>query len=493
MSALLDWLEYRDDNRLMQTPPATTPNSSSNPQALLPTSVRLDQSTQFNPAASNFQPTQRSVAGYGSVPSCKVDKISSYNRRQRTNAQVHSYTSSTAHQVVQSIEPCGETQSTGKKSSTPPWRKRGRQGTTPLRSTPASDEPERPVTPPPEPVVSRIYQSRANNPLQSLPHAQKLLVVLDLNGTLLVRKKGDPQRMIKRPGVEFLLEYLFTKHVVMVCTSATARNARDMVQKLLTPDQVSRLITIRARDTLGLTPVQYASKVQVYKNLEDIWTDPLVINSIPYGAKSWSLANTVLIDDSILKAKAQPYNLIQVPEFEWAALGDRKHPPKEIIQEEVAIMKSVKKKLEELKYQANVACLIKQWQEGQNAAPGIVDEQVDQGKMTALKPIEPQSKNGAEDYPTPTSLDSNTSKSDSEGDYEPPETLAFRGRQHSNITITGNPPGLKDSKHTVKEGEEEYEPPENFNMLSLDELHDHARRRSVSPVTEGDFGWMKKQ
>lgn len=71
------------------------------------------------------------------------------------------------------------------------------------------------------------------------------------------------------------------------------------------------------RDTLGLTPAQSKQRVQVYKRLNRIWDNDLLQHSHPdFGqGEKWGQHNTLLIDDSALKASAQPYNLVEVPEF----------------------------------------------------------------------------------------------------------------------------------------------------------------------------------
>ena len=290
--------------------------------------------------------------------------------------------------------------------------------------------------------------------------------------------------MMKRPGVDALLEYLFNNHVVMVCTSATGHNAKDMVKKLLTEEQQTKLVTIRARHTFGLTQQQYATKVQIYKNLEDIWEDPVVDSAIPPGADAWSMANTVLIDDTILKAKAQPHNLIQVPEFEYTTIQGGKKAKAKLKAREEAIMKSVQEKLDVLKYQANVASLVRLWQEGEKEAPGVVDEKVDQGQKLDLK--NDNTPTAAENYPTPNSLDSTSSpESESEQEYDPPDEieLVFRGRRMAGARAT------KGSANAQK-SEEGYEPAENVDAVSKGQIQ--ASERSPSPVTEEHFSWLNK-
>ena len=498
---MLDWLVYPDVNPNKQAPataasvPQLSPTAMTfgpylNPQSMYPASVspywplQPAQPANLNPQASNFQPAQRSVYEYRYQPNYRIDKSSRYNLRQRIDEQVRPYTTGTVDSVIESIEPReqGSVTKPAKSTTTAPWRRGGRRQTTPFRYTPSRDTPDRPVTPPPEPVVSRVYLAQAAHLPQILPQPQKLLVVLDLNGTLLAREKGVPQHMIKRPGVEPLLQYLFSNHVVMVCTSATGHNAKDMVQKLLTEEQQNKLVTIRPRHTFGLTQQQYATKVQIYKNLEDIWKDPAVVNAIPAGAKPWSMANSVLVDDTRLKAKAQPHNLIQVPEFEYTAIQGGKKTKAKLKATEEAIMKSVQEKLEVLKYQTNLASLIRQWQEGEKEAPGIVNEKVDQGEKVALK-----NENGttpADDYPTPDSIDS-TSSTESEEEYEPPEEveLVFRGRRNASRPASKTSIAAQGSLR-------EYEPSRKIGTVP--EQQEQAAQRSPSPVTEEHFAWVTR-
>lgn len=86
-----------------------------------------------------------------------------------------------------------------------------------------------------------------------------------------------------------------------------------MCSHIFTPAQRSHLLGEWARDTLGLTAAQYQDRVQVFKNLERIWNDRSLLQ--PQKGGRWGQHNTLLIDDSALKASAQPYNHILIPEF----------------------------------------------------------------------------------------------------------------------------------------------------------------------------------
>ena len=127
---------------------------------------------------------------------------------------------------------------------------------------------------------------------------------------------------IERPGTSAFLSWLMNDdgaqghgHRVMVWSSARPPNVDAMVKKLFTPDQRAKLVAKWSRDELGLTREQYNNKVQVYKELQKIWSDSEIKKTHPSG-KAWTQSNTVLIDDSIKKAASEPYNLVEVEEFE---------------------------------------------------------------------------------------------------------------------------------------------------------------------------------
>ena len=92
---------------------------------------------------------------------------------------------------------------------------------------------------------------------------------------------------------------------------------QSICSRIFTRDQQSRLLGVWARDTLGLSAAQYGEKVQVYKQLQKVWADQGVQAAhpdAPAGGK-WDQGNTVLIDDSKEKGRAEPWNLVEVPEF----------------------------------------------------------------------------------------------------------------------------------------------------------------------------------
>ena len=212
-----------------------------------------------------------------------------------------------------------------------------------------------PPAPPLEvPVPSAAYVARADEASVRLAAPARLLVILDLNGTLLCRKKGKNAQgsaaPVKRPGLVDFLDYLFDNFSVMIWTSARPENARRMVDAVFTRDQDRRLLAVWGRDTLDLSEKQYNAKVQIYKKLGRVFTGRHAVNT-PAGATTFfDQSNTVLFDDSFEKACGEPWNLVQVPEFEATYEQNRNDRALEQCMEY----------LEALKWESNVSSYIRQ-------------------------------------------------------------------------------------------------------------------------------------
>ena len=168
----------------------------------------------------------------------------------------------------------------------------------------------------PVPSPTKAYLSVASRPAMRVQRPQCLLLVLDLNGTLLYRKVGSSSYKSRLFLPQFL-NYCLSNHSVLVWSSATPANVSAICAQLFTPVQRAQLLGEWARDTLGLTPAQYVEKSQVYKRLDRVWADETIQREHHWydtGGR-WTQHNTLLLDDTILKASAQPYNLVQMPEF----------------------------------------------------------------------------------------------------------------------------------------------------------------------------------
>lgn len=169
----------------------------------------------------------------------------------------------------------------------------------------------------PTPDVKYLEKSaEASTELQT---PQRLLVVLDLNGTLMFRRKvpggSKSSSPVLRPGIKKFMDYVFENFEVMVWTSARPDNAELMVNAAFSPKHREKLLAIWARDTLGLTAMEYNQRSQVYKKLTRVWEGAFAIPAAGDG-QQWDQTNTVLFDDTDEKAKAHPHNLVCVSEFD---------------------------------------------------------------------------------------------------------------------------------------------------------------------------------
>lgn len=200
------------------------------------------------------------------------------------------------------------------------------------------------------PVPSASYMCRALEAPQRTGYSRPLLVILDLNGTLLFRKKhGGSNKFVARPHVHQFLDYLFSNHLVMVWSSARPENVTKMCSDLFTPKQSHQLVVMWGRDKLQLPSQAYWQKVQVYKQLTWVWYDNSVqIMNPRMGIERWDQSNTVLIDDSFEKAASEPHNLVQIDEFEGK---------EEQMQDDV--LSQVEQYLDTLRTQANVSAYMR--------------------------------------------------------------------------------------------------------------------------------------
>ncbi|EUC44181.1 hypothetical protein COCMIDRAFT_98974 [Bipolaris oryzae ATCC 44560] len=186
---------------------------------------------------------------------------------------------------------------------TPATEKKGRYGD------------EKIMLPAPQPTEEYMEQSAGEPSETETPGP--MLVILDLNGTVLYRPNRNAKTMIERPFLKPFLRYLFENFKVMVWSSARPDNVKALVNQALDNDFRSKLVAQWARDSFGLSPANYQQNVQVYKNLKLVWSRSQIQSYHPdYEAGGrFGQHNTVLIDDSSLKANAQPYNLLEIPEF----------------------------------------------------------------------------------------------------------------------------------------------------------------------------------
>ncbi|KAL6798756.1 HAD-like domain-containing protein [Trichoderma sp. SZMC 28012] len=200
------------------------------------------------------------------------------------------------------------------------------------------------------PDPTPLYIAQSLSLPSSLRNPRRILVIMDLNGTLLYRpNKRNPFNFIQRPHAREFLDYCVDTFHVAIWSSARPENVDKMVGQLLSPQQRAKCLVIWGRDKFGLSPADYSARVQCYKRLSSIWNDPNVVASHPAAAQGqrWDQTNTVLVDDSAEKGRSEPYNILQLPEFEGLA----NEPPN--------VLPQVHDYLNTLCYQTNISSYIR--------------------------------------------------------------------------------------------------------------------------------------
>ncbi|OAA71592.1 NIF domain protein [Cordyceps fumosorosea ARSEF 2679] len=206
------------------------------------------------------------------------------------------------------------------------------------------------------PEPSNSYLRRAGGPVSRLLRPRRILVVMDLNGTLLYRpnKARAPSRFVARPHARVFMDYLLRNFAVAVWSSARPENVNCMVASLLTPEQRRACVVVWGRDRFGLSSEDYDARVQCYKRLTRVWADPKVAAAHPDAGRRggaagrWDQSNTVLVDDSTEKARSEPHNLLRIPEY----LGPDAESP--------FVLPQVHDYINELAYQANISRYIRE-------------------------------------------------------------------------------------------------------------------------------------
>ncbi|KAL2828259.1 NLI interacting factor-like phosphatase-domain-containing protein [Aspergillus cavernicola] len=177
------------------------------------------------------------------------------------------------------------------------------------------------------PSATEKYLDQSSLPPKPTPSPQPLLVILDLNGTLIYRKtRKFPPSFARRAGLDEFLKILVEKYKVMIWSSSTPATVDAVCLKLFPETNRKEIVAEWGRDHLGLSKSEYNSKIQVYKTLETVWSNKQIQASYPKGPNPphrtskrarprWDQTNTILIDDSKVKALSEPFNLIEIPEF----------------------------------------------------------------------------------------------------------------------------------------------------------------------------------
>ncbi|KAG8969380.1 hypothetical protein FRC03_003071 [Tulasnella sp. 419] len=192
----------------------------------------------------------------------------------------------------------------------PPLDPQDRKSPRPQTPPPPSNRPpqEPPAAPefvPGSPTPS--YIAEVLLPPAITPKIEVKLLILDLNGTLGYRKRSN-QTMNPRPYLGSFADYVThwkSGLETMVWSSAKPHNVDKMVKRCFGR---RKLRAVWARDTLGLNTDDYNRKVQTVKDLKIVWKG--------LENHNFSASNTILLDDSSIKAHMQPYNHVVLKEYD---------------------------------------------------------------------------------------------------------------------------------------------------------------------------------
>ncbi|KAF9348555.1 hypothetical protein BGX34_002419 [Mortierella sp. NVP85] len=228
-------------------------------------------------------------------------------------------------------------------------------------------------------TISPGYMDKAKEVPETMSEPQKLLVILDLNGTLFYRAKRNNRAVTSRPYLTQFLNFIFANCHVMVWSSAQPHSVEAMLNFGF-GDRASELVRVWNRTHFKLPKVDYERKVLTIKDLEFVWdafgtdgstttttttastetTSTITVATATTATTSASgrdkvnpiqfdQTNTVLIDDSTDKIQLQPYNGLTLRDFDenLAKAGT----DDELLQ--------VKSYLEKLIYQKNVSAYMR--------------------------------------------------------------------------------------------------------------------------------------
>ncbi|RAL02773.1 NIF domain protein [Aspergillus ibericus CBS 121593] len=242
------------------------------------------------------------------------------------------------------------------------------------RRSPRSESPEVTVELK-RPMPTKAYLDQSSQPPKRNFWSQPLLVILDLNGTLVHRKdRSLPPRFQRRAGLEDFLKTLLKKYKVMVWSSARPPTVDGICRQLFLSKSRKRVVAEWSRTHFKLHKKQYNAKIQVYKTLDTVWADEGVQASYPslrapnisvpdtFQKTRWDQTNTILIDDSIIKASSEPHNLLEIPTFDESA-GP----------EDTTTLVKVLRILEELAKHDDVSQVLHHWQRTISKGSSILD------------------------------------------------------------------------------------------------------------------------
>lgn len=157
------------------------------------------------------------------------------------------------------------------------------------------------------------YQAVCSRPARLLDDPQRLLVVVDLNETLVLRTHNEWDLRRRRPVCAKPRPYLSTflrwlgkiDCDLLIWSSAAQHNVRKLAVPLgydpssteAWTNALPRLVGTWSRSDFGLSPREYAENVATRKDLAKVWAKVTQADGT-----RWSALNTVLLDNEADKA-----------------------------------------------------------------------------------------------------------------------------------------------------------------------------------------------
>lgn len=212
----------------------------------------------------------------------------------------------------------------------------------------------------PRPQPTQAYLAQADASTVRLPEPRPLLIILDLNGTIL--RKSSRSNFVKRMFAIEFLKYVTTRHTVMIWSSARPETVSKRCVQLFEEAGLPVPQLVWDRSHFNLSRHHYDANPQLYKELGKVWQHPNV-KAASEGVV-FDQTNTILIDDTEEKAAAEPYNLLKVDEF----VSGKK---------EYGELRQVATYLEEARFQSNVSAYLKQ-------TPFVLDPAAPEHDWTAV-------------------------------------------------------------------------------------------------------------
>ena len=136
----------------------------------------------------------------------------------------------------------------------------------------------------------------------------KKLIVLDLNGVLIYRKKSII--FTPRPYTKNFLDYLFesNKYEVMIWSSAIPKNVEYIVNNVFKEYQ-NKILLKWNRSNFGLSAKDYKNNCITIKDLQLVWNLDIL-------QKKYDKSITIIIDDDKIKCQKQPNNHLHINSFQ---------------------------------------------------------------------------------------------------------------------------------------------------------------------------------